>query len=792
MVVQGREKEKVGAAEISAALRCFFAPGEVTEIRIPDAGRLRTVSGYFNDFDVAGREAARWSGQAPGIYFGFNPVPESLLARANNRLVSYAKVTTADADVTGRRWFFADFDPKRPTGISSTDAEHEAALAVAAQCRDHLSGCGWPSPLEADSGNGGHLLYPCDLPNDDASRDLFDRCLKALDFLFSDDVVQVDLTTFNAARITKLYGTAAGKGDSTPDRPHRISHLLQVPTPLVKVSVDKFEALARMGPPDIEPGPKKTSSNGLLRGWDLERLERWIRENGVEVHHSGPWKGTGKRWILPRCPWNPAHTNLCAFIVRWPDGIIGAGCRHNGCKDKDWQSLRDLYEPDRRPRQPAGDDAGTQEGAAGASGTTDVPDTPPWPDPPAKEAFHGLAGRIVRTIEPSTEADPAALLVQALVAFGSVAGRGAHFRVEASSHFTNEFVVLVGRTSKARKGTSWDRVVRPFEQLDEPWFNGRVVSGVSSGEGIIWAVRDPVEKRERIREKSTVRYETVEADPGIEDKRLLIYEPEFAGVLRQTERYGNTASVVLRQAWDGHQLRTLTKNCPACATGAHLSLVGHITSEELRRYLTATETANGFGNRFLFVAADRSKLLPEGGHVDADAWNVLRGELAEAVEFAKSTGEVRRDQRAGDVWKGVYGPLSEGKPGLAGSLLARAEAHVMRLALLYALLDKSPEIQEPHLMAALALWDYCDRSVRFTFGDSLGDPVADELLRLLRASPNGLTRTEMRDYFQRHESADRIARALGLLLQHKLARREEESTGGRPSERWFAKGRKAV
>jgi hypothetical protein len=137
----------------------------------------------------------------------------------------------------------------------------------------------------------------------------------------------------------------------------------------------------------------------------------------------------------------------------------------------------------------------------------------------------------------------------------------------------------------------------------------------------------------------------------------------------------------------------------------------------------------------------------------------------------------------------VYGPLSEGRPGLAGALLGRAEAHVRRLAMIYALMDCSNVVRAEHLLAALALWEYCERSVRYVFGDHLGDPVADDLLRLLRSCPDGLTRTDLSHYFGRHQSSDRIARALGLLLQHKLARRQEQQTGGRPTERWFAAGR---
>jgi hypothetical protein len=418
-----------------------------------------------------------------------------------------------------------------------------------------------------------------------------------------------------------------------------------------------------------------------------------------------------------------------------------------------------------------------------------LPVEPPWPDPPGEEAFHGLPGRIVRTIEPASEADPAALLVQVLVAFGNTIGRGAHFTVESDRHHANEFAVLVGRSSKARKGTSWGRINGLFRAAEEQWAAERIQTGLSSGEGLIWAVRDPIMKREKVSQGKgqAPTYEEVEADPGITDKRLLIVEPEFANVLKQTERQGNTLSPILRQGWDGGQsLRTMTKNSPARATGAHISLIGHITGEELRRYLTLTESANGYGNRHLWICADRSKLLPEGGTLDAQAWDGLRDVLAEALAFGRHAGEVRRDEEAAALWRDVYGELSDGRPGLAGALLGRAEAHAMRLAMIYALMDRSPVIGAAHLLAALALWDYAERSVYFVFGDDLGDPVADDLLRLLRSSPAGLTRNELRDYFGRHQSSERIGRALGLLLQHRLARQERQDTGGRPAERWFA------
>jgi hypothetical protein len=149
-----------------------------------------------------------------------------------------------------------------------------------------------------------------------------------------------------------------------------------------------------------------------------------------------------------------------------------------------------------------------------------TPEPLPWPGPPGEEAFYGLAGRIVRTIEPASEADPAALLVQTLVVFGNLIGRGAHFQVEADRHHGNEFCILIGRTSKARKGTSWGHVARLAREAEERWADDRVQSGASSGEGIIWAVRDAIVSREKTKEGGEVKYVEVEKDPGVDDKRL--------------------------------------------------------------------------------------------------------------------------------------------------------------------------------------------------------------------------------------------------------------------------------
>lgn len=326
-----------------------------------------------------------------------------------------------------------------------------------------------------------------------------------------------------------------------------------------------------------------------------------------------------------------------------------------------------------------------------------------------------------------------------------------------------------------------------FGLADQTWIEDHIVSGLSSGEGLIWAVRDAIEKRDPIKEKGRVKgYQTIITDPGIEDKRLLVFDAEFASTLRVMGRQGNVLSPVIRCAWDDGKLRMLTKNDPAKATGAHISIVAHVTKQELHRYLDHTEAANGFGNRFLWVCVCRSKALPDGGLVGEAEINSLAERLKIAIEFARTCGEVIKDQKARAIWHNVYAGLSEGKAGLFGSITGRAEAQVMRLASLYAVLDLSMVIREEHMLAALSFWQYCEDSCRHIFGESLGDPVADRILQALVTSPNGLTRTKISDLFGRNFNKDMITGALTLLHKSDLVGFETKPTAGRNSERWFA------
>jgi hypothetical protein len=413
----------------------------------------------------------------------------------------------------------------------------------------------------------------------------------------------------------------------------------------------------------------------------------------------------------------------------------------------------------------------------------------PWPEL-APAAYYGLAGRIVETISPHSEADPAALLLQFLVMAGNAIGRVLHYRHENDRHGTNLYLVLVGPTSRGRKGVAAGRIRNVMEGADSDWANCRIVSGLSSGEGLIWAVRDPITGPINVGKGKNARHVEDVIDPGVEDKRLLVFEPEFARALAVMKRDGNTLSAVVREAWDGRPLSILTKNSPARASGAHISIIAHITADELRAELDRISLANGLANRFLFACTRRSKLLPFGGNLANNDVLTLAWETHEALEAAR--GARRRIDFAAAtraIWDEAYrNNLSVERPGILGAVTARAEAQTIRLANLYAMLDGCVAYDPPHLDAALAVWNYCTASAAFVFGDSLGDPLADEILRALRqAGTEGLTRNQIAELFGGHRRSDRIGAALALLLKYNKARwTRRPSRGGRPPEVWVA------
>ncbi|WP_292491688.1 hypothetical protein [Methanoculleus sp. 10] len=323
----------------------ILAPSSVIEVRALADGV--THSGYFDDYERLARavEALDADPAVAGIYVTLNTPNPALLARRANRIkmrLSRKDATTADADIVRRRWFPIDIDPVRPSGVSSTDEEHDAALNAADRIAGYLAEQGFPSPIKADSGNGAHLLYRIDLENDETATALVKGALTTLDALFSNETITVDTANYNAARIWKLYGTLSRKGDSTEERPHRRAKILAAPEEMVIVPVERLQHLAGLLPRDEPPRSKNTA------GIDLAA---WLAEHGIAVRSTRPWQG-GTLYVLAECPFSSAHRDG-AFAIQFANGAVFAGCHHATCGGgaQRWPELRGMYEPKRTPKR---------------------------------------------------------------------------------------------------------------------------------------------------------------------------------------------------------------------------------------------------------------------------------------------------------------------------------------------------------------------------------------------------------------------------------------------------------
>jgi len=408
-----------------------------------------------------------------------------------------------------------------------------------------------------------------------------------------------------------------------------------------------------------------------------------------------------------------------------------------------------------------------------------------YPSQMPEAAYFGLAGDIVKAISPHTEADPVALLLTGIVFFGNCVGSRPHIKVGADKHTPRIYATMVGETSKARKGSSLSPIKEIYKETDAEWVTTKIQGGLSSGEGLSFAVRDEIFEERPVKEKGRViEYENVKIDEGVKDKRLLIIEEELARVLKAMNREGNVLSPIIRQAWDSGNLQVITKNSPIKATGAHISIIAHTTSEELLRYLNNSEFSNGFCNRFVYVGVGRSKLLPFGGNFDILSLGPLLDRLKKAIEYSKNLEEVTWAAETRPYWESIYPELSAAKPGIVGSLLARSEAQVIRLALIYTLMDCKKQIEICHLKAALAVWGYAEDSVRYIFQSITGDSIAERVLAALNNNPEGLTRTQINHVLGKHHSSNRINQALDTLKASNLATSERKDTAGRPVERW--------
>jgi hypothetical protein len=420
-----------------------------------------------------------------------------------------------------------------------------------------------------------------------------------------------------------------------------------------------------------------------------------------------------------------------------------------------------------RPRQPEPDPypppSPNAEPAAEFPRTSFTPSADPNLGEPA---LHGLAGRAVRTIAPHTEAHPAAILLQLLAVFGNLLGRGPHCMVDATRHALNLYVVLVGDSSKARKGTSWSQIARLFAEVDQPWLSTRVSTSRLTAGTLLQSLRN-------------------QQPPA--GHRLLALSEEFASVLHTLKSGNGALSPLLRCAWDSGHLPPSDTHHHLQAPPTHFSLIAHITQRELAQNLHHTEAHNGFANRCLWGWVQRSNCLPDGGTLNPNELSAIARELRRALDWATSAPELlfRRDHLARELWYDCYPALSQLRPGLRGAATSRAEAQVLRLSAIYAALDSTSTIALPHLEAALAVWHYCYTSAALLFGMSTGDPIADRIRQAIEASTAGLSKNQIRRLFHGHVESNRIDAALEKLAVLGALAPRNEPTAGRPSTVWL-------
>jgi hypothetical protein len=812
---------------ILAALRLILEPGQVTELRALDAvtaadRRPHVEAGYFDTDhlpDLAAAVATIRS--AKGIYITPNPVNPALLARAANRIRPAGKEPlTSDHDVLRRRWLLIDVDPARPAGISASEAEHAAALDLARKIVVDLSTCGWPSPILADSGNGAHLLYRIDLAVDDGER--VKHTLEALAARYDNEVVAIDTTVHNPARIWKLYGTRGCKGDSTPDRPHRLARIVEAPAELHVVPIELMQALAGEVAGNEDPAPQQAQrSNGEHHG-GLFDLERWIADRGLDLAGPTPWQG-GRRWKFNVCPWNQDHANGSAYIVQQQNGAIAAGCHHNGCADKGWHNLRDVVEPGWRDRH--------QQSKRERPASVEVVPWRPFPIEALPEPIGSYVGAAAKAM--GCDASFVALPLLAALA----ASIGNTRRVRLKSGWCEPSILwaaIVGdsgtlKSPAYRLATSilkrkqkealdaYQEAVRQHQQellafqADVKAWQGK---GRKAGEPPPEAPPDPVPQRYIV---SDTTVEALADRLQVAPRGLLLAVDELSGWLQGFAQYkggkGNDTAHWLSM-FHADLLLVDRKTGPQktiCVERAAVSIAGGIQPQTLRHCLGREHFDNGLAARLLLAYPPRLPKRWTEATVDDDLTDrvaaVFDGLLA--LDFTQRDGktvplDLPLTAAAKSAWVRFYNEHAAEQAELTGELAAawsKLEAYAPRLALVDhcvrvaagdTTVDRPEAIDRVSIEAGIALARWFGIEARRVYGvlaESDEDRHRRELVELIGRKGGRITARELRQSCRQFRgNTDAAWLALNDLVKARLGAWASASTapkGGRPTQVFY-------
>ncbi len=492
--------------------------------------------------------------------------------------------------------------------------------------------------------------------------------------------------------------------------------------------------------------------------------------------------GSSTLYVLDRCLFDENHSHGQAAIGQTFDGKLFYQCFHESCKGHTWKEARQKISSEESLKpfmvglEPK---TSSSEGlnSLNSLNSLNIDDVKAWPILNSKALF-GLAGQVVDAATRYSEADPAAVLVTFLTRFATEVGSTPVIMVGDSMQYVRINTVIVGNSSKSRKGTSAKPIDRVFAHQGYGYRPARTSPGpLSSGEGLIYAVRDNLMEWGIIDKKTSERG-WVEVDPGVADKRLCVIDEEFGSALSCTKRDGNTLSTIIRQAWDHGTIEPLTKTNRIKSTGAHICIISHITIFELQHKMHENEALNGFANRFLWVCARRHGVISRPKPMPRPEVDHLHEMIIHAVDKANTFQFMEFSDDTWAIWDKVYPELSKDHSGLAGVVINRAEVQVIRLAMIYALLDEQNIIMPHHLEAALALWDYCKESTLFIFGSTEGDVIADKIIEALHE--HDLSSTDIHALFQRNIPAKKINNTVkDLLSRGKVTMYKEKKTKGK-------------
>ena len=783
------ENAMTDANEIIHALRLWFQAGDVFEVRVLDAvsadyRREHIESGYFDYEHISAvPEALKRLLSFRGVYVTVNPVNPDLLARAVNRLRPAGRnPTTADTDIVRRRWLLIDCDPRRASGVSSSNAEHESALAKAREIRNGLSSLGWPKPVLTDSGNGAQLMYRIDLPADagELVRRVIGEIAKA-----SSEQVAIDTSVHNPARIWRLPGTMNCKGDSIPERPHRMARILEEPEDIVSVPREQMQDIV-----SYQNGATQTDVPGdewkhTMPAFDLDS---WIAQYCPELGSPQPWKG-GRKWIFPVCPFNEAHTNKSAVLIQEPSGAVAFKCHHNGCSGNDWRALRELREPGCYDRR---EEANSDVDLSGILKPNRIEkqekEAPLFPNPgPVPDKLLSIPGFIDDVVKLSMQSAPypnrVLSFTGALALLAFLVGRKVQDKRDNRS---NIYLIAL-----ADSGTGKDHPRKVnFNIAFRAGVAGAIGDAFASGEGLEDALFMHPSMLFQADEFdcifNTLKYSKDNRAESINEKLLKFYGAS------------NTIYPLRKKA--SAKKKDGTVHEIAHIVNPNLVLLGTAIPQYFYESLSRRVLENGLVARCIIVEAGKrgeagnpQPITPSDSLIRAATYLAnldVNGNLTNEypkpliiTETPEATAALREVQQECDRRYNFYEAQNE---GAAKALWARAHEKVCKLAMLHGISGNvyNPLITDKSVKWAWKFIDHLTRRMLYMADSYVYENVFDEkcqkVIRMLREHGGRIKHAKLLNRF--HDSLDNLKKVVETLMEQGILTYEMEATKTRPSK----------